>query len=984
MKYRFHIFVLCSLLGALLPIGAIAQKAQVTVRGADHPGFSRVVFDFSAPTEYSVNRNGDRVELRISPAFEPEFMIGSALSRISGEEVTQDSQSTVVSFSVDTALKLRHFKDGIALVIDAVDPNFAATESSEAEITSLAQAGSQPVPAQDNSSDLASDDAAPDLTESVSTSENAPSPEPGAVVSAPAGRKVLVRSDVTAEGYQFAFDWDVAANAAAFTRAGVLWVVFDRPAQFDLTQATAEMGRRLTSVQQTAGDDYSVVRIGLADDFGVAAASSGNIWTVTLSESRREPDTPVAVTRQDTESDGFRIFMPYDRPGSHLRLADPIIGDVLDVVPLSNAGTGLGISRMFAEFEVLQTAQGIVVAPMSDRVIVNRYANGVAVGAMSNLAVSAPNLPRRFGEVPTPAADSFTPTRLIDFATWRQGGTEDYVAVRQKLEHEISVADGEERNARRWDYARFMLAHGFGHEAVAILRLMRDQNPDIVHNPAFRAVAGLADISIRDFDVAAEDLSLPELDAEPEIWLWRGRAAEGQGHDLTALNYFDRGRDAFAVVTPERLGELQLSALRAAVAVSNSGDAQLYLNWLTKTSLTPAQAAEATYLEGRFLEQKGQRANALDRYARVDATANPKIAALARQTRLVSDLANNEIGRDAAIDELEELRYVWRGDEVERAVLKTLGQLYLEDRQYREGLETLRQLVTMTPDEEEGRKVTERMSAAFRELFLDGEADRLPEVTALALYYDFRELTPLGQEGDQMIRRLSERLVSVDLLDHAADLLDHQVRFRLEGAAQAIVATRLAKIHMLNKKPEEALDILRLTRQTDLPEDVLRERKLVEARVLTELGRYEEADVLVSDMSGGDVDSLRPDIYWGWRSWGRLANATAKLLAERGDSRAPLSDVERQTLLRHAIAISMQGDSQALSELRRRYGDVMQHGRFANAFDIITASDRNSSDEIRDVVRQTAAVANLQSFMSEYRAEFVNPPAGGAVPSGGS
>ena len=64
----------------------------------------------------------------------------------------------------------------------------------------------------------------------------------------------------------------------------------------------------------------------------------------------------------------------------------------------------------------------------------------------------------------------------------------------------------------------------------------------------------------------------------------------------------------------------------------------------------------------------------------------------------------------------------------------------------------------------------------------------VPAVDALGLFYDFRELTPPGRRGDEMIRRLSDRLVSVDLLDQAADLLQHQVDHRLQGAARAQVA----------------------------------------------------------------------------------------------------------------------------------------------------------------------------------------------------
>ena len=46
-------------------------------------------------------------------------------------------------------------------------------------------------------------------------------------------------------------------------------------------------------------------------------------------------------------------------------------------------------------------------------------------------------------------------------------------------------------------------------------------------------------------------------------------------------------------------------------------------------------------------------------------------------------------------------------------------------------------------------------------------------VDALSLYYDFRDLTPIGRKGDEMIRTLADRLVALDLLDQALVIAPH-------------------------------------------------------------------------------------------------------------------------------------------------------------------------------------------------------------------
>src|SRR5207237_256764 len=90
------------------------------------------------------------------------------------------------------------------------------------------------------------------------------------------------------------------------------------------------------------------------------------------------------------------------------------------------------------------------------------------------------------------------------------------------------------------------------------------------------------------------------------------------------------------------------------------------------------------------------------------------------------------------------------------------------------------------------------------------------------------ELTPIGRRGDEMIRRLADRLVAVDLLDQAAELLQHQVDHRLQGAARSQVATRLAVVYLMNRKPDRTLAALRATRSADLSNEL---RELLRAAI---------------------------------------------------------------------------------------------------------------------------------------------------------
>src|ERR1700722_13487007 len=168
-----------------------------------------------------------------------------------------------------------------------------------------------------------------------------------------------------------------------------------------------------------------------------------------------------------------------------------------------------------------------------------------------------------------------------------------------------------------------------------------------------------------------------------------------------------------------------------------------------------------------------------------------------------------------------------------------MARLYIEEGRYRDSFYVMRSAVAAHPDSDMTRRIQEQAAATFETLFLADKGDALSAIDALALFYDFRELTPIGRRGDEMIRRLADRLVAVDLLDQAADLLQYQVDNRLQGAARAQVATRLAVIYLMNHKADRALATLRATRTAALTNDLRNQRLLLEARALSDMGRYD-------------------------------------------------------------------------------------------------------------------------------------------------
>jgi hypothetical protein len=323
-----------------------------------------------------------------------------------------------------------------------------------------------------------------------------------------------------------------------------------------------------------------------------------------------------------------------------------------------------------------------------------------------------------------------------------------------------------------------------------------------------------------------------------------------------------------------------------------------------------------------------------------------------------------------AIETLERLALSWRGDDIEINTLRSLGGLYIEAKNQRRAFQVLKDAVVADEGSEFTRLFQDEMSRAFISYFLGEQSSEKPALDTLALYYDFKEMTPIGRQGDEIIRRLSDRLVEVDLLEQAANLLEYQIDKRLRGAGRSQVAARLAYVHLLNKSPEKAINVLQRTRQSVLPEQLQKERNLLEARALSDLGRTALASELLKIVDGPESDRLMADTLWRAKRWQETGEHIEVMLADGWQTARPLTASERYDVLRGAIAFALAGDDLGLDRFRTKFLSKMSNSPDANAFAVVTSPINTASSNFQTVAREIANVDTLEAFLSDFRERY--------------
>lgn len=790
---------------------------------------------------------------------------------------------------------------------------------------------------------------------------------------APAGAAVApvpVVARAARDRVSLAFRWPSAVGAAVFRRGEAVWIVFDTPARLDLAGA-ADLGPA-TDVHWTAGRDHVAVRVAAPAAAPVSAAADGTTWTVTIG------GPPVAVEgvslgREETGKPALVARMAGATKA--VWLTDPVVGDRFAAVTALAPGKGFGDRRQTVDLALLPTAHGLAVETATADLAVHADGDLVTLTRPGGLTLSPPSAGLDDSSVTEGAPVRARHPGLI-LAEWAEVGHAGFPARYRQLQNAASaeaVEAGEDPRApveARFAFARFLVGSGLGYEAVGVLNAIVAQAPNMAGEPELRGLRGAARAAIGRFEEAQGDFAAAAVAGDPASAVWRGYMASATGDHVAARQAFAAGAaavDLFPQAWRARFGAAHaLSALE-------TGDLDAARTLLAYSFSQEAPAADqltARLVQARLFELEGRSDRALALYSVIGRAPMDAVAVPAKLGAVRLSLAKGAMKPADAAAQLESLRWRWRGDATELAVIRQLGQLYLSQGLYREALTALKGAGPGLSRLETASDIQADLAAAFRMLFLEGGADGLQPVQALGLFYDFRELTPIGADGDEMVRRLARRLVDVDLLDQAAELLKYQVDNRLDGVAKAQVATDLATVYLMDRQAEAALQAIWNSRTTLLPSALNAERRALEARALADLGRYDHAlEVLGSDASP-EARDVRAEVLWKQEKWAEAAALYEARLGDRYSDPAALTADEEARLIRAGVGYSLGRDSGALARLSRNYRPFVAGARSKAALSIALDAGQGDGPSAADFAALTASADTFSGWVATMKADL--------------
>ncbi|MGJ4934186.1 tetratricopeptide repeat protein [Bradyrhizobium oligotrophicum] len=779
------------------------------------------------------------------------------------------------------------------------------------------------------------------------------------------------------EGLRLTFGFGQVTPAALFRRGDTVWMVFDSTKPVDVEPIRAKGGAIIGEVNRMPLDNGQAIRIRLnrPQMHSLGSDDGGRSWTLSFADKGQANQQPLMVMRNVTDPALANVMVPLANPGAGMlhRLTDPDAGDTLLVVTAPPPIRGFIKRQDFVDLSLLDSIHGIAVRPNSDDIAVEIAPDKVILGRPGGLTLSS------IGFSPERAPTAVRP--MFDIDEWQQNQTQPFVPREDLLIKAAANAEPERRAQTRLALARFYMARAMYPEARGVTNLMISDADPRTDETAMLMIHAVASILMGRPDQGLKDLATPSIGNNFDSQMWKGLAFARQGKFADAREKLKNVEFAIASLPLDLQRIVIADAMKSALEIKDFAGAAKRRAEIDVIGVPADMKPDIAVLRGRLAEAMAQEKDALDDYRFAVNSDDRPAAAEAKLLEIKLLQKRGEIKPSDALKELETLQAIWRGDAIEVQTLQMMAQLYEEAGRYADSLEAARQATRLMPNSDLARQAQDAASRLFSQLFLSGKADELPPVDALSIFYGFRELTPIGRRGDEMIRKLADRLVGIDLLDQAAELLQYQVDHRLEGAARAQVAARLAMVYLTNRKPDRAIEALRTTRIADLAGELRQQRLLLEARANSDIGRYDLGLDIISNIGGREAIRLRSDIYWASRRWREASEQIELYYGDRWRDFRPLNPAERGDILRAVVGYALADDAIGLARFREKYAPLMTGEADKIAFDVASKPASGSSAEFAQIAKMAASVDTLDGFLRDMRARF--PDATGKGPDGG-
>lgn len=759
------------------------------------------------------------------------------------------------------------------------------------------------------------------------------------------------------------FPWNVPVGIAVFERNGYIWVVFDHNQKVNLEEIAKTSSKVSDEVIQIPHNKATVLRFKPKEKVKVGLRKEGLLWIVDLYThdiSYNIRELPI-FTQYNSISQAY-LYIPTTNAGTVVSVIDPEIGDIILTAPNIELGVGIDHDYQYPDFDILHAKQGLAIVPNANDIVLARGNTGLSIKGYDrglNISEDLENIKR---QQQLAAGDGL---QNFDFFVSPQLLQMTFNDAEDLLKKDISETTDDKKTAAKMELAKYYISQGLGTNALKILEKIKTSTEPAAKSEKLYALLGAANFLAKRYNQAIENFSYGKLPNYNEAVFWRTLASTAQEfkkEDNVVLFSFMSVMKDYSQELKERIS---LIASAAAINASDDLATQNFMDVLKSTTGSDGRKAHILYLNAQKFELQGYPRNAVREYANIVYMRSQKYSSLARFAKTNLELKLNVISNDKAIREYERLRFAWGESGFKVQLLQKLAATYAVNKDYYNALRTYKEAQDLA-NADIKEEIGNNMVKLFEDVYVNNLADNMAPLKALAMYQDFEWLAPKSNSYGEIIQNLADRLVAVDLLNRASDLLRNQLRRTdLDSLQRSKIGARLALVYLFQEDNVEALNVLDKTEMDETPETDLSHRRIIRAKALANLKNDDEAIALLEDDYSKNAMLLKSDIYWKQGAWDKTAD-TLKYLIEKPVKNKPLTDEQIGYILDWATALKKAGRETVIIRLRNKFLPYFQNTAYVSAFNMLTSNLEKDKIDIKSINRAINDISAYSNFSKIY------------------
>ena len=682
-------------------------------------------------------------------------------------------------------------------------------------------------------------------------------------------------------------------GASVFARGSDLWVVFDSRQDFYIPA-----NGNIASWKQYTDLNNTILKITLQKNLTAQVSKDGANWRIKLSSSASKLQTALTT---EVKGDSLLFVNDINKVSQIILVRDPDVGDLLAIAPIPAVGVGIAKERGMVDYKILSSSQGLAISLISEDVKVSYSAKEKAVEIVSSY---------KMPEKTTGATSGADLKTILPLTNSKMLG-DDFLFEENLLTRAIvsSKDDATTFNAQ-YDLAQFYFSAEMYHEALGMLTLaektdatrMTGLTPGLTKAVSMVMTGDNIDARTVFADLKSNYKNSPSI-AEVNIWdryneFKLGSHPESIGvldNKYLMAQYCDEfyWQLMFAEmeIASERKNFKLIDGLLS--AARSSDDLHINNNLKFYKSQYYYLQGQTNLAEQLLKEIEGKPANGHDFMM-----ADLQLVKILYEQRKLDWIS--------AVQRLHELRFTWRGGSLELKLLTSLALAYKQNGDVINAIRTYKYIIDAFGKQGNNNFfVTSQIVELYNRIFLSDEMQELDDFTVIALFYEFKDYTPIGADGDRAVLGIARRMLNLDLLDMAIDILQHQVTYRLRGVDRIITANHLALVYLMDKKPADALRVMAETDKENTNFAGYKQRNELKAKALIDLGKYQEALDYMKDDPSEDAVALRSEAYFKANRWSDYIALIEPVIKKEITAGDVIKGDDSQDVLRLAISYSM-------------------------------------------------------------------------------